>query len=336
MAYPGIGYKSYVQFGRETAGNWGAAAAATHRIPCTSIRPRYQQGMIRSNVLNNRVARSDIYEGGEAVRVELEFEMCYTGRLLLLDGLFGTATFGNTGGTTTPVGAPPYSHSWNPLEYLNSYTLELIMGNIPAGKCETIVGAKVAEATFRCAAGLEPDDAVMKCRMTFVGKSVTTNSTPTGGLSATTPDPIMFHHNTTDDTGTADATGNVNLLDFDLTVRNALADQRYFMSSQNIDEPIRNGFCETRLRVRQEFATRTALDEYLARTKGTPTLTFSTGASASFSVNVLDAVMISHEHEASQSGVLDQTFEYEGTDDGSGTAGGISVTLINTQATIIT
>lgn len=334
MAYPGIGYKSYVQFGRETAGNWGAAAAATHRIPCTSIRPRYQQGMIRSNVLNNRVARSDIYEGGEAARVEIEFEMCYTGRLLLIDGLFGTSTFGSNGGGTT--GAGPYAHTFTPLEFLNSYTLELVMGNIPAGKCERLSGGKIAEASFRCAAGLEPEDAVMRCRMVFVGKIYETNCTPTNSLTATSPDPVMFHQVTTDDTGTADATGSVNMLDFDLTMRNAIADGRYYMGSQNIDEPIRNGFLETRFRVRQEFQTRTALDEYLARTKGSPSIQFTGPNSCSLQFNVLDAVMVSHEHEASQSGVLDQTFEYEGTDDGSGGGGGVSMIITNNQATITT
>jgi hypothetical protein len=330
MAYPGIGYKSYFQFGREAV--YGTGVAATHRLPVKSIRPRYQQGLIRSNVLNNRVARSDIYEGGENVRVEIEFEMCYTGRLFLLDGLFGTATYGANG--CAPIGGGPYTYGFTPLEVLNSYTLELIMGNIPAGKCEQVVGAKISEASFRCAAGLEPEDGVMNCRMTFVGKSVTTNVTPTGALTATTPDPVLMHHMTADDTGTADSSSSVNLLDFELTMRNALADQRFYMGSQNIDEPIRNGFLESVLRVRQEFQTRTALDEYLARTKGTPTLTFSTGASATFSINVYDAVMRSFDHEASQAGVLEQTFEYEGTDDGSGSGGGVGISVTNNQATV--
>lgn len=327
MAYPGIGYKSYLQYGRESV--WGTAVAATHRLPVIAMRPRPQQGMVRSNVLNSRIARSDIYQGGETARVEIEFEMNLLGRLLLLDGLFGTATYGANGGVTS--GSDPWTHTFTPKEFLNSYTLELVMGNIPSGKCERIVGAKVAEASFRASAGLEPADAILTCRMTFVGKAYESNQTPTAALTAANPAPFIFHQITTDDSGTADASTSVNMLDFELTVRNALADQRFYMGSQNIDEPIRNGYFEATTRVRQEFQSRTALDEYLALTKGSPNIVFTQSA-YSLSIAMPNGVMRSFDHEAAQAGVLEQTFEHEATDDGSSAP--LTMVVVNQQSSI--
>ena len=37
MASPGINAKSYMQWGRETAGNWGVAVAATKRIGIDAV-----------------------------------------------------------------------------------------------------------------------------------------------------------------------------------------------------------------------------------------------------------------------------------------------------------
>ena len=333
MASPGLGYKSYFQFGREST--WNTAATVNKRLPMLpGAQPRAEHGRIISPALDGKMNPVNIYVGGKRSRLTVEFELTYTGFLLMLDGMMGTATYGSNGGSTS--GVNPYTHTFRQKEFLNSYTLELGMGDIPTGKVERILGAKIAEASFRCTGSLDSQDAIVTARLTFVGGTYAANVSATGSLSAATPDPVIYAHCSTDTDGSGDSSSDVELLGFELTIRNKLRDGFILDSTGSgvTNEPIRSGKTEITLQLTQEFRTKTALDSFwLTYAAAAPSLVFTSG-SKTITFTLPSAFLTTHpEHDPASDEIMVQTLNWRGLDDGSNNSA-LTVIVVNAQSSI--
>lgn len=328
MSSPAIGALSYFQFGREST--WGTGVAATKRLPFVrhSIRPVMKQ--VRSQLLDNSYLRGNIFNVNERAEGQLETYLSYNDHLMLLDCAFGTATFGASGGSTT--GAGPYTHVFvDSVEFHNSLTLQLIQGNIPAGKCQTVTGAKIVGFTIRAEAA-----GIVHVIYDIVGQRMLLNQTPTGGLSSNALSLVHTGHGSSCVDGSGDGAGTDFIMDrCEITFRNGVA-PRERVSSAFIFEPIRGGFSVTTMKFRKEFRTELSLSEYLAGNNQEPFVRFTSGASAFIDFEMDSGKLVDVKSGVDDEGIIFLETEVESIKTAGSPEFGLRVTVVNSQATIIT
>jgi hypothetical protein len=332
MASPGLGFKSYLQWGRETT--YGTVAAATKRIGILRQNISVQMKQVKSGLLTGNFIRQDIYNVQQKTAGQIEVYLTYADLQMLFDGLMGTNTFASNGGTTT--GANPYTHVFTEShEFHNSFTLELIEGNIPASKCQRILGAKITGVTIRG----EAND-IVHCTFDVVGQTYQDNQTPTGALSANTPVMVLTQHGSVGDTATAydgsgDAAANLVLKSFELTIKNMIDESRDIVGLSTIGEPIRNGFPMSQMKFHREFRTLASLDAYIARTNQNPSLVFTNTSNFQFTMEMDVAAVVDENHGIDSDGIIFQDVTLEAIFDAGNTTGS-KVSIKNTQSTITT
>jgi len=321
---PGKGHDHYVQIGREAV--WGTDVAATRRFNVLSTDLQQIRGKVRSDVLTGQRNRSAIYSGPQLARMTMELEADFEGQLLLWDGAMGTATFAANGGTS--AGAGPYVWTFIQRALMNSYTIEAVT-NIPSGKCDQIVGAKINRLRFSGSVGL--DAAPCKLATEWIGKAATTNVTPTGSLSANSALPVMPGHlDTANFDITADAAGTERLKSWDISLDNKLAER--FYGADTIDEPLTDDYGEVQFKWTMEFTSKTAIDEYLANTSGAVLFKFASGtASLDFRTGA-GYIVTPVGREINRWGILTQEFTYESIHNTTNT--GLRVIVTNDETTI--
>lgn len=324
----GFGHDAYLQIGREVT--WGTAAASVRRFNIVSGSIASERAKVRADVLTAFRNRSAIYAGPQVGRASVTLEADYEGQLHLWDGALGTATFGSNGGTST--GSGPYTWTFIQRNLFSSYSLQMVT-NIPSGKCDRLLGAKIQSLKLSGSTGF--DAKPLKLELEFVGSAVSTNVSPTGALSANSALPIMSHHVDTANfkSGTADTAGTERLRSFELSIKNNLSE--YFYGADTIEEPLADDFAETQLKWTIEFGTQTAIDEYVNNTQGAPIIKFAapTGTK-SLQISMPKGYIVSPVgRPIDRYGVLTQEFTYEAIHD-SGTVSGVSIVAINAESTI--
>jgi hypothetical protein len=321
---PGIGARSYWQIGREAT--WGSVAAATKRLNLLNQSIRSNLKQVKDESMTGQLVARDIVNVLESAAGSLEGYLQYNELLLLLDGIFGTDTYGSSGGTVS--GSNPWTFVFTDREFFNSYTLELIEANIPSTKCQRVLGAKFNAITISGdAAG------ICKYKIDVIGKQKQTNQTPTGALTAATPSYVLTSHGTaTSVDGSGDAAADQIIKSFEFTMQNSLDASREDVGSAQIIEPLRNGLTMARLKLTREFHTKTALDAYIAATNQNPLLNFTSG-SLQFQIEMNTARIVSEEHGINTLGIPFQTTELEAI---LTSTTGAKITVINTtNSTII-
>lgn len=326
MASPGVGAKSYMQFARETV--WGTAVAATKRIGIVrhSIKPVMKQ--VRSNLLTGSYIKSNIFNVMESAEGQIETYMTYNDLLLFIDCCMGSAAFAANGGATT--GTNPYTHVFTDArEFHNSLTIELIEGDIPATKCQRVLGAKIVGLTIR---GEAAD--LVNVVFDVVGKQKQTNQTPTPALTANTPINILTAHGTTVADGSGDAAADQILASFEFMVRSGVQ-KRERCGSAFIFEPIRDGDTVATMKFRREFRTRTAMDAYIAGTSQNPSVVFASSPS-SLTFQMDASKIVNYDHGVDGFGIMFVEHELESILTAGVPDFGAKITVVNAQATITT
>jgi len=322
---PGQGYKYFLQLGRETAGNYGVAVAATHRYRVLSLRPEVSSGLIDSDVVDGTGLLLGRYLGKKSVGFVAEVELTHTNFLFLWDLALGTGTYGSSGGATTgPVGAD-YTHTFKHKDLLNSVTAQLGIGDIPTAKCERATGCKLAQVAISGSFHTR-----MIATLTFRGQNYETNVTPTALAAPAAQDCVLFDSMSAFNDGIG-STGTI--LGLDLAIDNMTPDRDH--ANVLIEEPLRQDFPTMSMTVREEFQSRSALDAQLAMTSGVPSFTFTSGAKiltlAFGAAHLTDPVL----REPEGRGRVVQPLVWKPIAAGS-PATYLTVTQVNTQATIIT
>lgn len=325
----GTGHDCYLQIGREAT--WKTAVANTRRFNVLSANVHGERGKVRSDAIVATRNRKNIFAGPQIGRATVSLEADYEGQLHLWDAILGTATYGANGMTVT--GAGPYTWVGKQRELFSSYAAQFVT-NVPSGKCDLLIGAKLNKFTLGGSVGF--DSKPVNVALEFVGASVTTNTAITAGLSANSALPIMMHHIDTANfkPGTADAAGADRLRSFELSITNNLAE--YFYGADTIEEPVADNFADTSLKWTIEFASRTAIDEYLANTAGAPIIKFAapTGTKSLQISMPVGYIVTPIGRPVDRYGVLTQEFTYEAVDDGGSPSSGVTVTIVNAEATL--
>lgn len=86
--------------------------------------------------------------------------------------------------------------------------------------------------------------------------------------------PVLYTHAVTINDGTSDTAANVRVRSFEVTLEQPHSEDRFYLGSVNIDEPLRQDFLVARFKFTQEFTTKTQHDAARAFTVGAPTLLF--------------------------------------------------------------
>jgi hypothetical protein len=252
---PGLGFKSYAQIGKETVYGTGVNAAKKFEIISFNVQPVI--GVIQDNSLNNAPSRRGIYEGGKIYRGSFVTRLNYEGLEELFRAVMGGA--GYTFGSST--------HTYIEAADLFFYTMEVVIGDVPTAKCFDLYGVKFTGVTIRGTAG-QGADAMVTAEWSIIAKDMVSDQTPTSLGAFPAVYPVIYHSwasgSAVVDDGTADAAGSVRVRSFEVTIENPHADDRFYVSSMNIDEPLRNDFLSVKWRLTQEFTTKTQFD--LART----------------------------------------------------------------------
>jgi len=261
---PGLGHRSYIQFGLKES-TYGTFQTPNTKLEIISWNVAPQIGVIQDPSLYSAQSRRGLYQGGLMYRGTFVVRVNYDGLEELMRGVFGTYS-------QTPVGVGR-DHKFSEGPTLNSYTFEVSVGDIPSTQVFRLLGAKITGMTIRGTSGVGTD-AMLQAEFTVVAKDMTSGQTPTGALSYPAVLPVLYHQCTTADDGTADASSSIRIRSFEVTLEQPHAEDRFYLGSVNIDEPLRADFLTARWRLTQEFTTLTQFNAAKAFTVGSPKLIF--------------------------------------------------------------
>lgn len=328
MASPGINAKSYMQWGREAT--WGTAVAATKRLGILSHTVEQDITQKHLDTLTGTMVKTGIVNVNERASGDIELYGTYNDLMMFIDGVMGTATFGSNGGADT--GSNPYTHTFtNGKEFNSSFTIELIEGNIPASQCQRLVGAKITKLVLKGTAG-----EICTMTLSVVAQKKQTGQTPTAALTANASILILASHAGTSDNGSgSDSAADIVIKSFEMTIDAGLDDKRMDCSSAYIIEPIRNGLTTAKLKMTQEFRTKSAMDDYIAATSRAPDLKLVSSPS-SLNFIMAAAKIVSLKHSQDGFGIWTEDIELEALEASAGATSSLTVTNVNAQATITT
>ena len=327
MASPAIGAKSYMQFGREAV--WGTAVAATKRLGIIRHSVKTEMVQVKDPTLTGDFIQRGIFNVLERAVGQIEMFMTYTELLMFLDAVMGAGTFGSNGGTTT--GAGPFTHVFVEREFYNSFTIELIEGNIPANKCQRVLGAKIKQLTIKGDGG-----DICRVILDIVGKQKQLTQTPTVGLSAAAPLLALAYHATAFVDGSGDTGLNMVVKSFEFSILNGMDDMRKNAGTQYIDEPIRNDVSRATMKFKKEFRTVNVPTLYISGASVAPTLQLANGLGQTFTFQIDAGVITSYDQPTDGFGIQFQDVTVESILSSGSPNYGAKMTAVNSQATINT
>jgi hypothetical protein len=266
---PGTGRASFLQWGPKEA-SYGTFQAPTQKLELVSWSVNPEIGFIQDPSLYGQVARRGLFQGGLVYKGTFVVRLNYEGELELFRGAFGTYS-------SALVETGVRDHTFKLGALLNSYSPEVVIGDIPAGKCFRMLGAKLVGITIRGTAGTG-NDAMLTAELTVLAKDFLSDQTLTGSLAFPPLFPVIYHSNNLAgavvDDGTGDAAANVRVRSFEVGLESPHTEDRFYLGSQFIDEPVRADFATPTFRFTQEFTTKTQFDAARAFTEGSPRLVF--------------------------------------------------------------
>jgi hypothetical protein len=272
-----LGLNSYIQFGRETA-TYGTDAAATHKLEILSEDMAPVIAAIRDPSLYNARSRRGVFQGPFRAAGKVKMRANYEGLSMLLDWFFGTATFGSQGGTDGSATNGIYPHTFAEKAVLNSYTLEVIKGGLPASKCYQFVGTKCNGMTFSVQAAVG-DAAMMTVELDLMAKDVTSNVDPTGALVLPPITPVLYHQCITASIKDgSNETTNARITALEISLSNNLDPDSFYLGSLTADETLPIDFMTAKWKFTAKYLDKTVWD--LART-----FTAATGTELQMSFN---------------------------------------------------
>lgn len=333
---PGLGHKSFIQIGpKETT--FGTYLAPTRRLEIINWNIAPTIGSIMDPSLSGNPSRRGIYQGGLLYRGNFSVRLNYEGLEELFRAVFGTYSMTTANGNVK-------DHNFLEGSTLNSYSIEVSVGDVPSGKVFRLLGAKITNMTVRGSAG-SGNEGMLTADFTVVARDYVADQTPvasstitvvnctpsnytltrnsgsfasdgvTAGMAIIHPDvpigtvvvgtpgtttltmssaatastaatvsfktmqspmvlPVLYNHAVTISDGTSDAAASVRVRSFEVTLEQPHAEDRFYLGSLNIDEPLRQDFLVARFRFTQEFNTKTQHDAARAFTVGSPRLLF--------------------------------------------------------------
>jgi hypothetical protein len=270
----GLGHLSYIQTGpKETT--YGTPVAPTKKIEIEKWDFEPQIGEIPDSSLYGGQSRRAIHQGLIFYQGSFITRANYEGHLEFFRAALGT--YSNSL-VETGVRDHVFLSDGAGSAKLNSYSPEVVAGDIPVGKCFRALGLKHAGLTIRVTAG-QGDDAMVKFEWPTIGRDYESDLTPTGSLVFPSVLPVRYHDTKNAggvvDDGTGDTAANVRIRSAEIVLAAPhTGEERAYLGSQLIDEPLRSDFLDVTWKLTQEFKTKTQFEAAKAFTTGSPRLVF--------------------------------------------------------------
>jgi hypothetical protein len=330
MATPGRGHKSWLQYGIESS--YGVTAVATHKVEIISMKIDPIIGVIRDPSLYDGVARRAIYQGGLMYKGSFTIRATYAGIGMLWKHALGAASVS---------AGPPYTHTFKESAALQSLTLQMIEGDVPTGHYMAVTGAIITGFTIRGSAG-QGNDGMLTVEFEILAKNkADVTGSPTSITNFPALNPVLFHQATLVDLGAGDvafvppSTGpDVRVRSFEITHRSSYAEDRFYLGSTTIDQPLRSDFISCQWKITSEFQSVEQFTYAAAFTAGDPEIIFTQSSNAILRLVSNSANLVEYSNPVENYGIIlaQATWEswYDATDLTS-----LMITNTNTQTTAI-
>lgn len=340
MARPASPVDALLQFKREAV--WATNITATKQMPIRLMSFDLGVGAISSDIFTGTSpVVAGIAKGGTRVKATFETDLQYLdnvttdpdGFLMLHDLIMGANTFGTYQPTATTGAAPPYIHTFQNLNTLNSATIEFVDGK-PGGSnvCLRLDGCKVDEAVWSWGWSYDGKENIPTLRVTVVGRLATPSVVPTAlGSIQQTYDGLISTHCTFADGLVSPAT--TGYFKAKLTCKNNVYQEGFSSLSGYITEPIRLSNLDAEWEFEGDYDSMTALTSYINQsasataisalfTKPSPS---GTGTTYTLATASGKAKMSGHAHEVTQGSPVRQTVKWRPFKDANGSAFSVAI-----------
>jgi len=132
---PGLGHKSYLQIGPKES-TYGTYIAPTAKLELMSWDVNPNVGVIQDPSLYSQQSRRALYQGLYTVGGTFKVRLNYEGLLEIFRGIFGNYP------APTTVETGVRDHFFKEGATLNSYSPEVIIGDVTTNKCFRMLGSK--------------------------------------------------------------------------------------------------------------------------------------------------------------------------------------------------
>lgn len=195
MSSPGAGIKGgYIQLAPEV--NYGQQVVATQRLDFLNGECTPELAPLVDESLDGNPSPKTIEQGGLYYKFRFLFVLNFEGMLELKRGVSGAYAITN-------VEAGVNDHFFREGKTLKAYTIEMVEGDTPPGKCQVLLGAKFLTQALRGTSGTGAD-AMYMMEVTGTARNVLPNQTLTGALSSPTTLRALWSHAVTFNDGIAD------------------------------------------------------------------------------------------------------------------------------------
>lgn len=175
---PGLGHKSYVQFGGREA-TYGTFVAPTQKLEIINWNITPTVGVINDTSLYGQPSKRALYQGGLLYRGTFLCRLNYEGFEELFRNAWGTYSNTIVTGTTR-------DHFFREGPTLTPMSIEVNLGDVPtAGKVFRLLGAKLTAMTIRGTAG-SGNDGMLTVEFTVLAKDYVSDQTPTAAVTHAT------------------------------------------------------------------------------------------------------------------------------------------------------
>jgi len=333
---PGSGHDSYLQTGpKETT--YGTYVAPTQKLEIVNWDLPIDPSLIPDPSLHGGVSRRALFAGARIFKGSFKVRMNFEGMLELLRGVFPVYS-------SAVVETGVRDHTFKEGSLLNSYSPEVILGNIPAGKCCRALGLKTPTLTISGTAGTS-EEAMLSAEFGTIVRDYVPDQTPTGALNFPPPNLAILYHSdgaagAVVDDGTADAAADIRVRSFSVTFEQPhTAEERAYLGSKLIDQPLRNAFVKATWKFEQEFITKTLFEAARNFTEGSPRLLFQHPetigivSKREFEIRSLRANLVGYSPPVNDYGIIVSTATWESFYD-AGDVGSLVVRVRNTEAAL--
>ena len=272
---PAFGHRTFMQIGaKETTYGTFLAPSGTYkyRLDVLSWSLTPQIGIVRDKSYTgvaSQVSRTAAYQGPIYYKGTITVKCQYEGLKEILRGVFGTYTSDSS--LTT------LDEKFTEGLTLNSYSVEIGWGDFPAGKVLRILGLKFIGMTIKGTASTG-DDGMLTVDLQVVARDIDTNSgagyNATGSINYPAQFPVFFHQAVLVDDGTNDLQTQLRVTNFEVTFEGAHVEDRLYLSSLLIDEPIRDDAVVGRFKLTQELNSQSPWQVSRLFSLGSPRLIF--------------------------------------------------------------
>lgn len=270
---PGLGHKSFLQWATKESSYGNGSGTINQKLEIINFDATPEIGAIDDPSLYSAVSRRGVYQGGMLWRVRFTVRANFEGMLELFRSVLPIYD------GATVVETTVRTHLFKEGPNLNSYAPEFIWGDIPSGKCFKVQGLKLTGFRVRATAG-QGVEGMLQIEFSGLAKDVLSDQTITVAGSPAFPAlfPVIYHYsgNATgvNDDG-IDTGANTRIRSFELSYEQPHTEDRFYMTSQLMDEPLRNDFIVARWQFTVEFANKNLFEAARAFTVGSPQMIFA-------------------------------------------------------------